>query len=66
MYIGRYIFLHDQGRQSGLKSVGAQRGGAENFGVYEEDSCPETEKITSPNSQLSGWKHLLLMNDINL
>ena len=33
---------YKQGRQSGLKSGGAQRGGAENFGVYENHFSPNS------------------------
>ena len=46
---------YPQGRQSGLKSVGAQRGGAGISGY----SCPEMEKIT-------GWQYLLIINERNL
>ena len=41
--------IYKQGRQSGLRSVGAQLDGAENFGVCEDNSCSKIEKIMAPN-----------------
>ena len=38
----QHMQQHLQGRQSGLKSGGAQWGGAENFGVYENHFTPSS------------------------
>lgn len=40
--------IYKQGRQSGLRSMGVQLDGAENFGAYEANSCSKIDKIMAP------------------
>ena len=59
-----YIVSHEQGRQSGLKRGGAQRGRAGNFGVYlapKYELCKLCPELSGRGRKSGGARALLAL-----